>query len=497
MSDADSALRPTIDLTVGARPTFLAHKIGNWASEGPGRRWIVSAGRLCGDAAATLLAIEIARGAQVAFHSPPDFGTLLNYAPLLMPIIYLFLGVYEGWGCGPVERLRLRVYGVVLFLTIEMTAAFALGADHRGVLTFVGIFAPCALVLSYYGEVLLLALFFRRGLWGARVAVAGDDKASRELADALLARPELGLRPVGFVELAKVGAQSDLRLALIPLCSSDVAPPSSRHIDLLVFASAADMADSELTRGWGRLPISRIAVAPQVQDIESLRLRTRTLRGVFGKEVNRELYAPHNLFVKRLLDRAIAIPVAVVALPIVVILALAIRIVDPGPAFYMQSRVGINGRNVRVFKLRTMRANAEARLADHLARSPAARAEWERHFKLVDDPRIIPIIGKFIRRSSLDELPQLLNIIRGDMSLVGPRPFPGYHMKAFDEGFQALRTSVPPGLTGLWQVSSRSDGDVDAQRTQDTQYIQNWSIWLDLYILLQTVPAVLNAKGAQ
>jgi lipopolysaccharide/colanic/teichoic acid biosynthesis glycosyltransferase len=240
-----------------------------------------------------------------------------------------------------------------------------------------------------------------------------------------------------------------------------------------------------------------MAVAPSIQEIQSLKLRTRTLRGVFGREVNRELYAPHNLLLKRLLDCLIAIPAAAVALPIVAVLAVAIKIVDPGPVFYTQKRIGINGRTVRVFKLRTMRKDAEHRLASHLASFPAARIQWERHFKLTDDPRIIPWIGKIMRLASLDELPQLFNILRGDMSLVGPRPFPPYHMKAFDEDFQALRTSVPPGLSGLWQVSSRSDGDLDTQKMQDTQYIQNWSIWLDLHILLQTVPAVLKGKGAR
>ncbi|MDW8137126.1 MAG: sugar transferase [Bacteroidota bacterium] len=200
--------------------------------------------------------------------------------------------------------------------------------------------------------------------------------------------------------------------------------------------------------------------------------------------------------IKRTLDYLIGIPLLILSLPIMGILGVLIKIIDPGPVFYVQDRVGYRGRKFKIIKMRTMYINADKALDEYLNENDKAKEEWESYLKLKEDPRILPIIGKFMRRNSLDELPQFWNIIKGDMTLVGPRPFPTYHLEKFSPEFRALRQSFMPGLTGFWQVYARSNGDLKVQQEMDTHYIQNWSLLMDIRILIRTVWTVLSRNGA-
>lgn len=206
---------------------------------------------------------------------------------------------------------------------------------------------------------------------------------------------------------------------------------------------------------------------------------------------------PRQTFIKkRIMDLILGIPCLLVGLPIILLAALLIRVVSRGPAFFVQERVGLDGKSIYIWKLRTMYLDAQERLQAHLESNPEAQAEWHKHFKLRDDPRILPWTGKFMRATSLDELPQIWNVLRGDMSLVGPRPLPKYHLQRCPHRFLELRQSVQPGLTGLWQVQIRSEGDLTDLEAYDTHYITNWSLKTDIALLLKTIPvALLQRRG--
>jgi Undecaprenyl-phosphate galactose phosphotransferase WbaP len=198
--------------------------------------------------------------------------------------------------------------------------------------------------------------------------------------------------------------------------------------------------------------------------------------------------------VKRAFDLFAACAGLIVLAPFFAVAGWLIRRTTSGPVFYSQPRRGLNGRVFRAWKFRTMAADAERVLALHLAANPGLKREWERDHKLKRDPRVTAV-GRFLRKTSLDELPQLWNVLRGEMSLVGPRPIVDDEIAKYGAKY-ALYKRVRPGISGLWQVSGRNNTTYEERIGYDEYYVRNWSPWLDLYILGRTVKVVLTGDGA-
>ena len=218
--------------------------------------------------------------------------------------------------------------------------------------------------------------------------------------------------------------------------------------------------------------------------------------GVFsGFEVRNKMLQPLPRLMKFFLEVIMSASVIIVLFPVFLLLALCVKISSPGPVFYRSWRLGKNGKKIGVLKFRTMYADADARLEKLLASNPALKKEWEKNFKLQNDPRITPI-GDFLRKTSLDELPQFWNVLTGEMSIIGPRPIIEEEVHYYGESYE-IRKRVKPGITGLWQVSGRNDTEYSYRIILDSYYIFNWSIWLDYYIFFKTVLIVLLRKGAK
>lgn len=198
---------------------------------------------------------------------------------------------------------------------------------------------------------------------------------------------------------------------------------------------------------------------------------------------------------KRATDLIVALTAFIFLLPVLIPIAIMVRLSDGGPAIFRQKRIGLDGREFLCYKFRSMHVDSKQQLAELLERDPQARAEWKATQKLENDPRITAL-GNFLRKSSLDELPQLLNIIKGDMSIVGPRPIVRNEIEKYGEYFEHYK-SVRPGLTGLWQVSGRSETTYDERVALDVTYVNQRSYLADLKIIAMTVPAVLMSDGAK
>jgi exopolysaccharide production protein ExoY len=201
-----------------------------------------------------------------------------------------------------------------------------------------------------------------------------------------------------------------------------------------------------------------------------------------------------NSALKRVLDLVFTLLAVVVLSPLLILIYALLKMLDPGPALFTQLRVGKDGKTFTVYKFRTMRVDAQARLDHLLASDPRAAAEWAKYQKFKNDPRVT-VLGRILRRSSLDELPQLLNIVRGEMSVIGPRPVTSAEVHRYGVDYPYY-VAVRPGVLGLWQVSGRNRLTYPERIALDVRYVRTWTIWTDVVILIRAVPVVLFGKGA-
>jgi len=330
-----------------------------------------------------------------------------------------------------------------------------------------------------------LAIIFGRNL--RTVFIAGTNKRAMILAKEL---PKLGYIIKGFIDDRwRIKPSND-----IPLITDYQKALRENHVDEVIICLPLKTEYSKIqeiintTEEQGILTrLSTNLFDLKIAKAKIEHLNDTPLLTLYSGNMYRKMS-----LVKEIIDTSLALICLLLLLPLFLIIIVTIKLSSKGPVFFLQNRLGMNKKLFKVIKFRTMIPNAEIKLKDieHLN-----ERKGEATFKIKNDPRVTPI-GKILRKFSLDELPQLINVLKGDMSMVGPRPLPVRDYSNFQEDWQRRRFSVKPGITCLWQISGRDNIDFETWMELDNQYIDNWSILLDLKILLKTIPAVISGHGA-
>lgn len=327
--------------------------------------------------------------------------------------------------------------------------------------------------------------------WGVPTVVYGTNEVVEEVVEMLRSEIGLGYQPIGIFHDK---AWQSAKLAGLPVWGGLKHNTPDVPVAVLAMPGLDPNQLTELLDGPLAL-YKQIILIPDLSEVPSLWVRPCNLSGRLALEITSNLFDPIAQVAKRTMDLVLVLATTPLWLPLIGLLAFVVWLEDRHNPFFIQERIGRDGRCFRMIKFRTMVPNAEKVLDTYLMQHAEAYREWTNHFKLKHDPRITRV-GRWLRKWSLDELPQVFNVLRGDMSLVGPRPLPDYHHDKLPHLVQQLRVRVRPGMTGLWQVSGRSDAGNAGMIRRDSFYVRNWSIWLDLVILLRTVRVVVKGHGA-
>ena len=338
------------------------------------------------------------------------------------------------------------------------------------------------------------------GMLKSRVLIIGTDETARRALSALRREPNLGYDVIGFIS----DEQSNKKHLIDGVKVHGYFHRVERYLqnsdiqDVVVATSRIEKdALFDLVNNLQHKAKSVL----YIPDFSGMAVMGTELRHffhdqVFALEIKNNLAQPFNYYAKKAFDYLMGIILFLVLMIPFMLISILVKATSKGPAIFKQKRVGQNGRPFMCYKFRTMYNDADDRLRTLLVKDPEARAEWQAYYKLKNDPRITKI-GNFLRKTSLDELPQIFNVLRGEMSLVGPRPVTQDEIETYYKDKAKLCFCVPPGITGLWQVSGRSNTSYEYRVSLDSWYVRNWNLWLDVVILMKTFYVVLKREGAQ
>jgi len=432
-----------------------------------------------------------------------SLGNLIVFVSFLLVWHFVF-SVFGLYGSKRLASRWDEIWDVIRAAILGTLVAAVFGLTFR-----IWVVNPTFLVLFLWlstSSVIVSRMVIRRVLAYARrhgrntrnMLVIGTNARALQLVQRIEGKPELGYRILGFADEEWVGMEEFKKQGRALVTTLDALPSYVRRnvVDEVVLALPIRSFHGFASHIASACEQQGIIVRflPNIFDLKDVQQRTDEFDGDPLISHESTITDFWGLAAKRALDILISLTAIILVSPVMLLAAALVKLTSPGPIFFVQKRLGLNKRMFHIYKFRTMVMDAEARLKDVEHQNEANGPV----FKIRQDPRIT-LIGKFLRKTSIDELPQLFNVLKGEMSLVGPRPLQVRDYELFEtycQDWQRKRFSVRPGITCLWQIMGRSSTTFEKWMELDLQYIRTWSVWLDLEILAKTVPAVLKGSGA-
>lgn len=437
------------------------------------------------------------------FTSDLNFKSVVNYfffSPIFV-LTFAAVGLYPGIMIPPTEEVK-KFCGCTFFALGAMTLGIIIAdindyaiaqtfikdsADKAVILAFAITFPVATILLPGFRE-LAKTIFAKYKWWGVPAVIYSTNHSADFIIEKLIRNPYLGYHPAVIVDSSATGFSEFKGIPVMPPSKELLEKIRAHNVKTAVICSySGDMRKVMSSYRY------TITVSKQQTTFTSTQ-QLKDIAGIIAFSSVHNLTFRLNKFLKRSLDLFVIICLCPFWIPVFIICAILTKLTSRGPIFYGHKRVGQNGKVIKCWKFRSMVVNSQEILEKLLAENEEMRIQWEKDRKLEHDPRITKF-GKILRKTSMDELPQLINIILGEMSLVGPRPVTEPELEKYGE-YKDYVLSVKPGLSGMWQISGRSDTGYEERISYDTYYIQNWSIWLDIWILIKSVWVVLLGKGA-
>lgn len=413
------------------------------------------------------------------------------YIPAILAVFYA-ADLYPGIMSSPAEDVkRLSICTFFGFCGIALSIFVEDAEDKIAIAVALVVAVPFATILLPGMREAVRRFFGLFKFWGLPAIVFCSGKSGDLLVERFVKNPHIGYRPALIVNDSLKAKSPDNILGIPMLKPSPELFEAIKKKKIKVAVLSGYKSEFDEMKKFFRYTI---VVSEQLNSMMSGAPHLRDIAGIVAFSSTNYLTKIQSWVAKRAFDIAIILCSLPLTLPVCLITALLVKITSPGPVLYGHKRVGFNGKEFKCWKFRSMYIDADKQLAKILKENPEMKKQWERERKLENDPRVTPF-GKFIRKTSLDELPQLINIFVGQMSFVGPRPVMQDELERYGKKADYI-LSVLPGLSGMWQTSGRSDTAYEDRVVLDAYYIQNWSVWLDIWILIKTVWVVLAGKGA-